>query len=503
MTTPAFVGVDAGTSGCKAVLCAGDGRVLASAARSYEAHRGTDGSVVQDARDWVAAVSATVREVVAQAEGVRVEALGLTAPAHNAVLVGEDAEPLAPVLLWSDARPHAVAEELRTAFGAEFFERTLVRLGPAWTLPQLVWLQRACPDVWARTRRVLVGKDYLRYVLTGVAATDPSDAAGTALYDQSAGTWWAELCTEAGIAEGLLPPVRRPTELAGGLDRAWADATGLAEGTPVAVGATDTAAELVSVGATEPGAGLVKIASTGTVVQVVDGPRSDPRLLCYPHPEPGRWYLIAATNTAATAHAWLCRQLGRLDHPVERPLGGLVEAAETEARRAPPGSGGLLFLPFLEGERTPYWDPRLRGAFLGLSSSHGVAHLSRAVLEGVALGLRGCRDLLADLGHRLDAPALTGGGARSALWRSILTSALGQQGRVVTPHGPALGAAMLAASALGAPLGAAGRRSEREVPVDAWVGVYDELYALFVQAVGATSALGRRLEALGREQAGS
>ena len=467
----AYVGVDAGSSGCKAVLIEGK-ELRAEAWAAYPTKRGPDGSVTQDARDWLHALKSTVRDCVAAARG-RVEGLAVTGPAHNAVLVQKDGLPRGPVILWSDARPSLVAAKLRRTYGPEFVERTNVRLDATWTLPQLAWLRSENARAFEGLAHVLVGKDYLRYRLTGVAATDPTDAAGTALYDPRAEAWIGPLVDEHGLAD-LLPPVRRPVESGGSLTRSAARALGLRAGTPVVVGATDTAAELFSVNAVAPGDAIVKVATTGTVVSVMDQPPDSDLLLTYPHVIDGRWYSVAATSSAAAAYAWLSRLLPSND-------GGFT-ALDKLARRAPAGAGGLLFLPYLDGERTPHWDRDLRAAFLGLSSVHAAPHLCRAVLEGVALSLRSCWDAQIGAGARLNDVRLTGGGLASALWRSILVSALGFPATRVEPQGPALGSALLAAEGLTGRIPALVRRRLRSTPRPADRLLYERLYGVYTRA---------------------
>jgi xylulokinase len=479
-----WIGVDAGTSGCKAVAVTTTGGIRAADVAGYQTSRHSDGRVTQDARDWVAALRSAVRSVTSAIDVARVQGMSVTAPAHNAVLVNADGQPSRRVLLWSDSRPAELAETLRARYGDEFFDRTFVRLGPGWTLPQLAWLIRHNPHAWDGVRHVLVGKDYLRYVLTGEPLTDPTDAAGTGMYDPVSEAWLDDVCVDIGLSPGLLPRVAATDADGGRLTNSWATELGLPAGLPVAVGATDTAAELVSVGATSAGSALVKVASTATMAYVADHPMPDQRLLCYPHAVPGNWYTMAATNTAATARTWLCRLLGQdpADH-------GALQEFEGAALDVPPGSDGLLFLPFLEGERTPYWDERLRSAFVGLSSAHTPAHCLRAVLEGVAYGLRTCRDVVEGIGGSVVMPVLTGGGLVSPVWRSILLSVLGRPGRLVTPCGPALGAAMLAGAAAGASLQSFAQCREVviEQPRASWQEAYDAVYPRFAQLVAAIS----------------
>jgi xylulokinase len=278
-------------------------------------------------------------------------------------------------------------------------------------------------------------------------------------------------------------------------------ATGLPEGTPVVVGATDTAAELLSVGAVSAGASLVKIASTGTVVGVSAEPTVDRKLLTYPHPVPGQWYTLAATNTATVAYQWLRETV--FAAPASTPS-VTYEDINRRASRVAAGSDGVLFLPFLEGERTPYWDTHLRAAFLGLSSAHRRDHLARAVLEGVALALRSCRDVMEAAGLPVQRPYLAGGGTSSKLWRTILVSALGQPGVLADPQGPAVGAAIMAMVS-GATTAEQileripSPRTTTVDPVEEWISTYDALHHTYRLAAEAVTNVSHQLSGAARE----
>lgn len=494
--TKGFIGIDAGTSCCKTVLLGNDGRILATATQAYSTKRRVGGEVTQSADDWLEAVASTVGSCVEQAGGLSIEGLSVTAPAHNVVLVGKNKEALSRVVLWSDARPGTKVAELKRVYGDELFERTFADLGPAWTFPQLVWLRENLPrEVWSQIRYILTGKDYIRYCMTEVPATDPSDAAGTAMFDQREGVWLESLCRECGLTQEHLPQIRPAFEIGGTLNDSWARRTGLKSGIPVAIGATDTAAELVSVGATDPSSSLIKIASTGTVVTVSEQPRPDRRVLTYPHAVADRWYTLAATNSAATAYQWLKDILFTSS---ALPSSNFYEKMDSIAGNVPPGAEGILFLPFLNGERSPYWDPGLRAAFLGISSAHGRPHLCRAVLEGVALSLRTCRDLLDELGLPIVEPFFTGGGISSKLWSTILVSVLGEPAQLCEPRGPAVGAALIAR---------AGAQSSSEAPLTRgielschtlqprsdWQTAYDNLYETYRQTIPSLVEISHRL----------
>jgi xylulokinase len=500
-----YVGIDIGTSGCKAVLLSDAGAVLHTAWEGYAAYRGTDGEVSQDAGDWDRAAAATLAGCGAAAgeAGLDVGGICCTGVAHTMVLLDERDEPLDRAILPFDRRSADAAARMLERFGPALFDRTFVQLGPSWTLPQLAWLRGRSPAMWPRIRRALVTKDYLTYRLTGRAATDPSDAAGTAMFDQLTGDWADDLLLEAGLSRDRVAPVLPATAVAGGLTAEWAAIMGIPAGTPVAVGATDTAAELVSLGATEPGSGLVKIASTGTVVAVLDRPHPNPVVLTYPCAIPARWYQMTATNTAATAYAWLRETVFAATRG--EPAATYGEMDEF-ASGVPPGSEGVLFLPFLEGERSPYWDPDLRAAFLGVSSAHQRSHLARAVLEGVALSIRDCRDQLSGLGISVARPVFTGGGATSRLWRTILASVLDTPGSLATPQGPAVGAAQIAAAAASGQdlierLAAARPTLEPVEPEARWVPIYDHVYATYREAARGLADISHQMVRTAREAA--
>jgi xylulokinase len=497
-TGEAYIGVDIGTSGCKAVLLDRDGDVRHTTWRGYRARRTTEGEVSQDALDWIAAAAQTLRECadVSRNSQLKIAGIAVTAPAHTAVLVDRQGRPLAQAILPYDRRSAATAQAMQEGYGEQFFDRTFVRLGASWTLPQLAWLRSQQPEIWPHIRHMLLTKDFVAFRMTGEACTDPSDAAGTGMYDQRAGAWDRDLFGDAGLRSEQMPEIRGSADVVGSVTPEWSALTGIPAGTPVIVGATDTAAELYSLDLVAPGSGLVKIASTGTVVAVLDAPRPDPRTLTYPHVVPGLWYTLTATNTAAVAFSWLRETL--YASPAGTPAATYADM-DAIASSAPAGADGVLFLPFLDGERSPYWDPNLRATFLGLSGAHRREHLSRAVLEGVCYSLRDCRDLLRSLGVEVDRPILTGGGIESELWRTILTSVLGVTGSTASPQGPAIGSAYLAAAALGTVGdGSPPKPNPRLTPVQpltAWRETYDGVYPTYLEAARRLASLSHDLVA--------
>jgi xylulokinase len=465
------------------------GRKRASSVAEYSTSYDAAGGCTQRPSDWLQAAARVFSDLGREVAGA-VDAVAVTAPAHVIVLLDGEGQPLGPSLLARDRRPTEVAEELRARLDEIIFERTSVSLTAGWCLPQLRWLRSHLGSDWKRLSLVLPQKDFVRYAMTGSVATDPTDAAGTALYDARAGHWVEELLQAAGVSRSQMPPIVSPRDIGGHVTASWARATGLRQGIPLLVGATDTALELLSVGMRDAGS-LVKIASTGTVVDVTASARPHRLLMTYPHVVEGRWYSVAATSFAASARAWIADILGL---EVSSPKG--VAAFDRLASQAVPGSKGLLFLPFLAGERTPYWDPRLRGGFIGLTAAHGRAEIARSVLEGVAFALRACAEVT---GLVRTECCLTGGGLESRLWRKILVSILGFTGTAITPHGPGYGAALLSRSAQRRelePPPVIVRRTIAVLPDDDWAVAYDRLFPTYNDAAMSITPLSHSLDRL-------
>lgn len=441
-----WLGIDIGTSRCKAVVLDGGGRLVAQGAADIATRRRPDGEITQRPQDWLRAVAHAGREAVRGAPQVAIEAVALTAPAHVAVLSDMAGTPLTASLLAFDGRPRDAARAIRARYGDDLFRSTYVHLTAGWTLSQLGWLHQQEPSWWSSIHSILPEKDWVRFQMTGASTTDPSDAAGTGLYDQANGMWLNELVEDLGIGRHTLPAVAHAEDPGGAINRAWARRLGVNVGTPVLIGATDTAAELVSVDAMRAGTGLVKVASTGTVVGVSDEPLPDARLMTYPHPYDGLWYTVGATSAATVAYQWFRESV--LGRKGREPTYAYAEM-DALAARVRAGSDGLVFVPSLQGERTPGWDERARGAFIGLTTAHDVRHLSRAILEGVGFSIRSCRDLLREVGAEPAQIRLTGGGMASRVWRSIIVDIIGTDARI-GPEGPALGAALIAAWSTGA-----------------------------------------------------
>jgi xylulokinase len=475
-----FLGVDVSTTGVKALLVDAQGQVVASATTPHTSFAPHPLWSEQRPHDWADGAVAAIRAVLraADARGERVAAIGLTGQMHGMVALDAAGEVVRPAILWNDQRTGAECDEIRQRVG----RRRLIEISgndalTGFTAPKILWTRRHEPDAYTRIRHVLLPKDYLRYRLTDAYAMDKADGSGTLLFDLARRDWSAELLDALEIPPEWLPPTFEGPETTGVVSAAAAEATGLRAGTPVVAGGGDQAAQAVGVGAVTPGMLALTLGTSGVIFATTDTPIIEPegRLHAFCHAVPGKWHLMGVMLSAAGSFQWLRDTLAPDAN---------FEALVAEAGRAPAGSDGLLFLPYLTGERTPYPDPLARGAWIGLTARHTRAHMIRATLEGVAFGLRDMLALMRASGLAVpDRARVSGGGARSALWREIVASVL--QIELETPQtteGAAYGAALLAGVGVGAwrdvtsaTSALAIRETTRPIAVDA--SRYDTLYA--------------------------
>jgi xylulokinase len=402
-----LIGLDVGTSGVKGVAIDEDGAVAAVAEEGYPLSTPQPGWAEQDPDDWW---RASQRVLAQLPEGP----VGLSGQMHGLVVLGEHDEVLRPAILWNDQRTGAECVEIEQRIGLErLLELTGNRALPGFTAPKLLWLQRHEPDVHAQIRHVLLPKDYVRFRLTGERTIDAADASGTLLFDVARRRWSEEVCAALGVPLDWLPSAHESTEVAT---------------------AGDQAAGALGVGIVAPGALSIVLGTSGVVFAVLPRYEVDPRLHVFCHAAPGTWHAMGVMLSAAGSLAWF-----------RDVVGAEYGALDAEAARWDPGVEGLLFAPYLAGERTPHVDPDARGAFTGLSLRHDRGALARAVMEGVAFGLRDSLELLRELGVDANVGRVSGGGARSDLWVRIVASALRLPiERMQLEEGAAYGAALLA-----------------------------------------------------------
>lgn len=432
-----LLGIDLGTSGARAILVeAASGRVVGAGTAEYPLHTPRPLWAEQDPHDWWRGAVEAVRGALAAAGPVSVRGIGLSGQMHGVVLLDGTGDVIGPALLWCDSRTGDECREITELAGGE--ERLLRLTGnPALTgfsAPKLLWLRRHQPDAFHRARAFLLPKDWIRFRLTGAMASEVSDASGTLLFDVARRTWSAAMMEILDLDPALLPAVRESPEVSGALSASAAAALGLAAGIPVVGGGGDQAAGAVGAGIVKPGLVSATIGSSGVVFAHASEPARDRRVHSFCHAVPGAWHLMGVTQSAGLSFRWLRERLG-----------GSYDQLTAEAAAVPAGADGLLFTPYLMGERTPVLDPEARGTWFGLTYAHGRGHLARSVMEGVAYSLRDCLDVMTSLGVTASEVRAAGGGARSPLWRQILADVLERP--IATPgldEGPAYGAALLA-----------------------------------------------------------
>jgi xylulokinase len=439
---PYFLGIDVSTTACKALLVDGQGAVIGTASTSQPVSTPHPLWSEQDPHLWWQGTGRSIREVLQKTgiSGDQIAAVGLTGQMHGLVLLDQRGEVLRPAILWNDQRTAPQCDEIRSRLG---FERLVQVTGndalTGFTAPKVLWVAENEPELYQRARHILLPKDYVRFRLTGEFAMDKADGSGTILFDLKQRDWSPEVLLALGIPAEWLPPTFEGPEITGVVSAAAASETGLKAGTPVIAGGGDQAAGAVGVGAVEPGIVSLVLGTSGVVFAAADAPLIEPqgRLHAFCHALPGVWHLMGVMLSAAGSLQWY-----------HDTIAASISFDELvgEARRVPPGSDGLLFLPYLNGERTPHPDPLARSAWIGLTTRHSRAHLTRAVLEGVAFGLKDSFELLRQSGLAdITDVRVSGGGAKSGLWASILASVLEMElTQVNTTEGAAYGAALLA-----------------------------------------------------------
>ncbi len=462
-------GLDVGTSGVKGVAIDAAGTVLASAEDAYALSTPRPGWAEQNPEDWWRATESVLAQLRASAG--EPEGIGLSGQMHGLVALGSGDEVLRPAILWNDQRTAAECAQIEATIGLErLIALTGNRALPGFTAPKLLWLRRHEPDVFARIERIALPKDYVRLRLCGEHATDVSDASGTLLLDVAGRRWSAEVLDALELDHAWLPHVLESPALSG------TSAAGgpIAAGVPIAAGGGDQAAGALGVGVARPGPVSVVLGTSGVVFAALDRYAADPqaRVHAFCHAVPGAWHAMGVMLSAAGSLRWL--------RDVAAP-GVDYQRLTDEAAEWPPGSEGLLFLPYLMGERTPHSDPDARGAFAGLSIRHDRGALVRAVLEGVAFGLRDSLELIRELGGAPAVGRVSGGGARSELWLRIVASGLELPlERMTADEGAAFGAAILGGVAaevwpdVPTAIAATVRPRDRIEPVPEWVEVYRE-----------------------------
>jgi xylulokinase len=437
-----LLGIDLSTSTAKALLIDTAGGIIAVGSTPLTLSTPRPLWSEQDPQAWWEGVANSIRQVLDQTkiDPARIKAIGLTGQMHGLVLLDQNGQVLRPAILWNDQRTGSQCDEIRSRIGRE---RLIQICGndalTGFTAPKILWVQQNEPEIYARVKHILLPKDYIRYRLTGDFGMDKADGSGTILFDLKSRTWSTELLSALGIPAEWLPPTWEGPEFTGKVNSQASEQTGLKPGTPVAAGGGDQAAQAVGVGAVEPGVVALTVGTSGVVFATTPSALVEPegRLHAFCHAAPGLWHFMGVMLSAAGSLQWYRDTLA----PNES-FDDLLKAAAD----VPPGCEGLIYLPYLSGERTPYPDPLARGAFIGLTLRHTRAHMTRAVLEGVAFGLKDSFQLIRNAGlGEIRQVRASGGGMKGALWRQILADVLETElVETNTTEGAAYGAALLA-----------------------------------------------------------
>jgi xylulokinase len=487
-----LLGIDIGTSGTKTLVTDDGGKVLASATAEYPLSTPRPGWAEQEPEDWWRATVSTVREVLAKSglAAKDIRGIGLSGQMHGSVFLDASHQVLRPALLWCDQRTGPQCDWITERVGRErVVELTANPVLTGFTAPKVIWVRQNEPETYAKIRKVLLPKDFIRFRLTGEFHSEVSDASGTSFFHVRERRWAWELLDAIEVPRDWMPEVHESPVASAKISREAAAATGLAEGTPVVGGGGDQAAGAVGNGIVEAGILSSTVGTSGVVFAFSDQSAVDPglRVHTFCHAVPEKWHVMGVMLSAGGSLRWYRDTCAHPETAVARTLGrDPYEVIAEEAAAAEPGCEGLLFLPYLTGERTPYPDPNARGAFVGLTLRHDKRHLARAVLEGVAFGLRDSFEILHGMGVPIREVRASGGGARSPLWRQIQADVTGREHVTINvDEGPAFGVALLAGvgtgvwSSVAEACRATIRAVDRSAPDPVARAVYDRLYPIY------------------------
>lgn len=446
-----FIGIDIGTTGAKALLMDVNGVVVTTATSEYPMSTPHPLWAEQNPDDWWNATCTTIQNVLRESKvnANNVKGVGLTGQMHGLVTLDKNGKVLYPCIMWNDQRTGNECKEITERIG---FQNLLSITGnqvlPGFTVPKILWLRKNKSDVFSRINKILIPKDYIRYKLTNEFFTDVSDASGTSLLNVKERSWSKEILDKLEIPADWLPEVVESITQTGSITKQASALTGLTEGTPVFAGGGDQAAGGIGAGAVREGIVSIILGTSGVVFTHSDNYRIEPegKLHAFCHSVPGKWHLMGVTLSAAGSFRWYRDTFAQLEKSEAEKMGkDVYEILTLQAETVQAGSEGLFFLPYLTGERTPHPDPNAKGAFIGLNIRHTKAHFARSVLEGVAFSLRDCFELISNLGIKAENLIVSGGGAKSRLWRSIISDIFNAEINTLScTEGAPYGAAILA-----------------------------------------------------------
>ena len=433
------LGVDFGGGASKATLMNKEGQVVRTATAEYSTIFGDGGLAEQNPNDWYCAAVKNIRAVIEDIDPTLVECVCFDAATHTAALLDENGEPVCNSVYWTDTRSVNEKKYLERNFGEEIFKKCKHKVDTIWSLPEIMFVKNNYPETFSKVKKVTFAKDFVRGKFTGDFVTDYIEAEGSMLFDYDRLDWDDNLLSLAGLNRDMMPTVVSPFDVVGVVNESAARDTGLAEGTKVICGATDTAMEVLAAGAVNVGDVTLKLATAGRICVVTESFFPDRNVVNYSHLKNGFCYPGAATKSCAASLRWF-----------RDTFGGDYSEFDKMARDIPIGCDGLVFNPHLMGELTPYADPDMCASFVGIRSSHTKAHFARAIMEGVAMSLLDCKNYMTERGIKLGSKAFViGGGAKSELWRQIVSDALGLTLIVTERNDSSLGSCMCAGVAIG------------------------------------------------------
>jgi xylulokinase len=508
---PYVMGIDVGTTGTRAVIVRPDGHVVGAATGDHQPMRmARPGWAEQDPEDWWRAAQVAIRAALKEAglQGSDIAAAGFSGQMHGVVLLDKAGSVLCPALIWCDQRSQEQCDWITRRVGAEQLIQYVSN--PALTgfsAPKIVWVRDHDPQTFERVAHFLLPKDFVRFRLTGEFATDVSDASGTLLFDVTHRRWSPQMLQALDIDSAILPRAYESPEVTGKITSEAAVLTGLRAGTPVVAGAGDQAASAVGNGIVLPGLASATLGTSGVIFSYTAAPRLDPRgrIHTFCHAVPGKWHVMGVTQGAGLSLRWFRDLFGAAESWYAAQVDvDPYELIIREAEKVRPGSDGLLWLPYLMGERTPHLDPHARGLWFGLTAAHTRAHLIRSILEGVAFSLRDSLEIFQELNIPVEQIRASGGGSRSLLWRQIQAGIYGKEIVTLrTSEGSALGAALLAG--VGAGIYASVEQSaeaaiqvrDHLAPMPDHVVTYDRYYQIYRNLYPAVQKLSHELAELG------
>ncbi len=436
-----LLGIDFGGGSSKATLLCENGEICATSTTEYSTYYPFPGYVEQKPQDWVEATCRNIKAILDESNvsPSDIICVSLDAATHTAVIMDDDFNVLRNSIYWTDTRSIKEVQYLRDNYSESIETMVLHKPDTIWTLPELMWIKNIEPQICAKVKKILFAKDYVRHTLTGDYITDYIEAEGSMMFDINTMQWSEELCSILDIKPSMMPKIVKPTDIAGRITSDAAILTGLCVGTPVICGTTDTVMEIFASGAVKKGDMTLKLATAGRICVITDKPYPDVNLINYSHVLDGLFYPGTATKSCAASYRWY-----------RDTFGGDYKELDEGAENIPIGSQGLVFHPYLNGELTPYANPKLCADFVGVRSFHTKAHFTRAVLEGVTMSMLDCKETLDSMNiEHGDNAIIIGGGGKSPLWRQMVSDALNMKLTEMKYADSSLGSAMLAGIAAG------------------------------------------------------